>query len=65
MYSVRQGESLFPFLFAIYLNNLEDFLDSNNVKGLSLISTKFESELNGYLFYYLLTTSFPGRDKPK
>ena len=32
---VRQGENLSPFLFAIYLNDLEHHLCTNNVNGIS------------------------------
>jgi hypothetical protein len=28
---VRQGEILLPFLFSLYLNDLETFLEKNNV----------------------------------
>ena len=31
---VRQGENLSPLLFALYLNDLEDFLISQNLSGL-------------------------------
>ena len=31
---VRQGENLSPFLFALYLNDLEEFLSSESFKGL-------------------------------
>ena len=31
---VRQGENLSPFLFAIFLNDLESYLNSNAVPGL-------------------------------
>ena len=47
-------ENLSPFLFAIYFNDLEDFLYSNKLKGLSFISTKLESELNVYLKLFVL-----------
>ena len=51
---VRQGENLSPFLFALYLNDLEDFLYSNNVLGLSFISTKLEKEFDLYLKLFVL-----------
>jgi hypothetical protein len=34
---VRQGENLYPFLFAIYLNDLEQFFVENNVNDLENI----------------------------
>ena len=30
---VRQGENLSPFLFSLYINDLEDFLLNKNVVG--------------------------------
>jgi hypothetical protein len=41
---VRQGESLQPFLFALYINDLESFLE-----GLNSISDESESHLNLYI----------------
>jgi hypothetical protein len=35
---VRQGENLFPFLFSLFLNDLETFLEAKNVTGLESIS---------------------------
>lgn len=34
----RQGENLSSFLFALYLNDLEEFLSRNDVKGLTSLS---------------------------
>ena len=37
---VRQGESLRPFLFAMYINDLEDTLRTSGVAGLTIDSLK-------------------------
>ena len=42
---VRQGENLSPFLFAVYLNDLESFLGTCNLKGLGSISRDIENNL--------------------
>ena len=46
---VRQGENLSPFLFSIYINDLEEFLTDKNVDGLQSISSSIENELFLYL----------------
>jgi hypothetical protein len=46
---VRQGENLLSFLFSIYLNDLEQFLNDRNVNGLTSITEDFEIELDVYL----------------
>ena len=51
---VRQGEIISPFLFSLYLNDLEEFLLSNNVKDLSCLSEKVEREFNIYLQLFVL-----------
>lgn len=37
---VRQGESLSPFLFAIYVNDLEDYMKEKGVRGLTIDTLK-------------------------
>lgn len=46
---VRQGENMSPFLFAIFLNDLESFLESQNNTGLSSITDDLESSLGIFL----------------
>ena len=46
---VRQGENLSPFLFALYINDLESFLHENNVHGLSVVNSIVEKELGLYI----------------
>jgi hypothetical protein len=38
---VEQGVNLSPFLFSLYLNDLEILFGENNVNGLESISAKF------------------------
>ena len=42
---VRQGENLSPFLFSLYINDLEEFLVEKNVLGIHSISNDIENEL--------------------
>jgi hypothetical protein len=51
---VRQGENLSPFLFSMYLNDLEQFLNDRNVNGLTSITEDFEIELDVYLKLFVL-----------
>jgi hypothetical protein len=37
---VRQGENLSPFLIALFLNDLQSFLEKENLSGLKTISEK-------------------------
>ena len=51
---VRQGENLSPFLFSIFLSDLEEFLLHNNVNGLEKISTFSHEHLRIYLLIFIL-----------
>ena len=44
-----QGENLSPFLFALYINDLESLLEGYYVEGLKSISDELESHLNLYI----------------
>ena len=53
---VRHGEDLSPFLFSIFLNDLEQFFIDLNGCPLELVLEKSLSELNillNYLLYYM------------
>ena len=47
---VRQGENLSPFLFAVFLNDLEQFMEDKNITGLESISSELEPQLEIYIF---------------
>ena len=51
---LRQGENLSPFLFSLYLNDLEDLMNMNNVHGLDSISIDLETDFNLYIKLFIL-----------
>ena len=51
---VRQGENLSPFLFAVFLNDLEQFMEDKNITGLESISSELEAQLEIYLKNFAL-----------
>jgi hypothetical protein len=40
---------LFPFLFAVFLNDLEQFMEDKNITGLESMSSELEAQLEIYL----------------
>ena len=51
---VRQGENLSPFLFALYINDLENFLQEKGIVGLQSVTESIEVELMMYLKFLIL-----------
>jgi hypothetical protein len=51
---VRQGENLSPFLFSLYINDLEQYLSENEVLGLETISKNLEESLSVYIKIFVL-----------
>lgn len=51
---VKQGENLSPFLFSLFLNDLESFLLQNNVQCLEQISEKCRENLLFYLKIFVI-----------
>ena len=49
---VRQGENLCPFLFALFLNDLQSFLGKENLPGIKTISEKNEENLKLFVLLY-------------
>ena len=45
---VRQRQILLPFLFSLYLNDLETLIEKNNVPDLKTLSDELEKELVYY-----------------
>jgi hypothetical protein len=52
----KVNENLFPFLFSLFLNDLETFLEAKNVTGFESISGDLENQLNIYLQTNLICT---------
>ena len=51
---LRQGENLSPFLFSLYLNDLEEFMYARNVIGLESVSRDLEDDLHVFLKLFIL-----------
>jgi hypothetical protein len=51
---VRQGGNLLPFLFAMFLNDLQMFFENASLNGLGRVSNCIEDKLNIYLKLFAL-----------
>jgi len=52
---VRQGENLYSFLFALYLNDSEEeYLETNNIKKLEKLDNLALEHLNTYIRLFIL-----------
>ena len=47
-------DRLSPFLFAVFLNDLEQFMEDKNITGLESISSELEAQLEIYLKIFAL-----------
>ena len=50
----RQGVNRFPFLFSLFLNDIDTFLENKNITGLQTISDEIENNLDIYLILFIL-----------
>lgn len=51
---VRQGENVFPFLFAIFLNDLENYFSQLNGLPLETIQEKLENEIHIFYNFFVI-----------
>ena len=51
---IRQVENVSPFLFALFLNDLETFLETCDVEGLKTVSSELKDKLNLYLKFFII-----------
>lgn len=49
---LRQGENLSPILFSLYLNDLENYLESRNSECISLFSLDLDMYLKLFVLHY-------------
>ena len=51
---LRQGENLSPFLFSLYLNDLEEFMSSSHIQGITSLTDEIEEKLGIFLKLFIL-----------
>ena len=51
---VKQGENLSPFLFALFLNDLEDYFVENDIDSLETITNLCEESIHMYVKLFLI-----------
>ena len=51
---VRQGDNLLPFLFSLFSNVLETFIQAKHVTDLESISSDLENQLDIYLKLFII-----------
>jgi hypothetical protein len=51
---VKQGENMSPFLFSLFLNDLETFFSENNISDLKQISKKCQDTIVCYLKIFII-----------
>ena len=51
-------ESLSPFSFSVFLNNIEEFLVANRLDRLEVIAIMFNREFNDYLKLFTILYSY-------
>ena len=51
---MRRSENMLPFLVALFLNDLQSFLENKNLPGLKTISENIEENLNMYLKLFVV-----------
>jgi hypothetical protein len=47
---ISQDENLFPFLFAVFLNDLEQFMEDKNITGLESICSSARGKNHNFCF---------------